>query len=251
LYVYDIRMRGRLAVIALSMVLVLSSVGIYLSPVYGGSATVTFDGLCTPTCDPQDWFTAENWDTDLIPLNDEAILIGDSNPIEPKFDVNIYSPNTENILHPSGSLYIFDGNTLTIKDGATLNHFAIQTITVESGATLTVDGILSNNFASMIVDGILVVTATGTLDNINSGTITGTGVIEDCGGTINDPGAGISISIVACSAGAAVGSTSIPIDSTPMLVAGSEMNSIWITLAIAAAIGVGILIIRKNYFSAE
>jgi len=49
----------------------------------------------------------------------------------------------------------------------------------------------------------------------------------------------------------AVGSISIPIDSTPMLVAGSEMNSVWITLAIAAAIGVGILIIRRNYFSAE
>ncbi len=49
----------------------------------------------------------------------------------------------------------------------------------------------------------------------------------------------------------AVGSISIPIDSTPMLVAGSEMNSVWITIAIAAAIGVGILIIRRNYFSAE
>jgi len=49
----------------------------------------------------------------------------------------------------------------------------------------------------------------------------------------------------------AVGSISIPIDTTSMLVAGSEMNSVWITLAIAAAIGVGILIIRRNYFSAE
>ncbi len=44
----------------------------------------------------------------------------------------------------------------------------------------------------------------------------------------------------------AVGSISIPIDTTSMLVAGSEMNSVWITLAIAAAIGVGILIIRRN-----
>jgi len=44
----------------------------------------------------------------------------------------------------------------------------------------------------------------------------------------------------------AVGSINIPIDSTSMLVAGSEMNSVWITLAIAAAIGVGILIIRRN-----
>jgi len=49
----------------------------------------------------------------------------------------------------------------------------------------------------------------------------------------------------------AVGSINIPIDTTSMLVAGSEMNSVWITLAIAAAIGVGILIIRRNYFSAE
>ena len=48
-----------------------------------------------------------------------------------------------------------------------------------------------------------------------------------------------------------VGSISIPIDSTSLLVAGSEMNTIWITLAIAAAIGIGILIIRRNYFSAE
>ena len=45
---------------------------------------------------------------------------------------------------------------------------------------------------------------------------------------------------------APVGSTSIPIDTTPMLVAGSEMNTVWITLAIAAAVGVGILIIRRN-----
>ena len=234
------------------MVLVLSSVVIYLSPAYGGSAVVTFDGLCTPTCDPQDWFTAENWDSDLIPTTFEAATIGDPNPIEPKFDVNIYSPNTVTIEQPSGSLDIFDGNTLTIKDGATLNHFVAFTITVFSGATLTVDGLLSNDDASMIiVDGILVVTSTGTLDNTGSGTITGTGVIEDCGGTIIDPGAGISISIVACSAGASVGSTSIPLDSTSLLVAGSEMNSIWITLAIAAAFGIGILIIRRNYFSAE
>jgi len=49
----------------------------------------------------------------------------------------------------------------------------------------------------------------------------------------------------------AVGSINIPIDTTSMLVAGSEMNSVWITIAIAAAIGVGILIIRRNYFSAE
>jgi len=237
-------LRGRLVVIAWSMVLVLSSVVIYLSPAYGGSAVVTFDGLCTPTCDPQDWFTAENWDSDLIPTTFEAATIGDPNPIEPKFDVNIYSPNTVNIENPSGSLDIFDGNTLTIKDGATLNHFTAQTITVKSGATLTVDGLLSNDDASMIVDGILVVTSTGTLDNTGSGTITGTGVIENCGGAIN--GAGISISIVACSAGAAVGSTSIPLDSTSMLVAGNQMNSVWITLAIAAAIGIGILIIRKN-----
>jgi len=229
------------------MVLVLSSVVIYLSPAYGGSAVVTFDGLCTPTCDPQDWFTAENWDGDQIPTTFEAATIGDPNPIEPKFDVNIYSPNTVTIEQPSGSLDIFDGNTLTIKDGATLNHFVALTITVFSGATLTVDGLLSNDDASMIiVDGILVVTSTGTLDNTGSGTITGTGVIEDCGGTIIDPGAGISISIVACSAGASVGSTSIPLDSTPMLIAGNQMNSVWITLAIAAAIGVGILIIRKN-----
>ncbi len=44
----------------------------------------------------------------------------------------------------------------------------------------------------------------------------------------------------------AVGSISIPIDSTPMLVAGSEMNSIWITLAIISVVGIGILIIRRN-----
>ncbi len=240
-------LRGRLVVIALSMVLVLSNVGIYVSPAYGGTSVVTFDGLCTPTCDPQDWFTAENWDFDSIPTTFENIIIGDPNPIEPKFDVNIYSPNTVSIEQPSGSLELFDGNTLTIKDGATLNHFTAQTITVKSGATLTVDGLLSNDDASMIiVDGILVVTSTGTLDNTGSGTITGTGVIEDCGGTINDLGAGISISIVACSAGASVGSISIPIESTSLLVAGNQMNSVWITLAIAAAIGVGILIIRKN-----
>jgi len=234
------------------MVLVLSSVGIYVSPAYGGTSTVAFDGLCTPTCDPQDWFTAENWEFNSIPTPFENILIGDPSPIEPKFDVNIYSPNTVSIEQPSGSLELFDGNTLTIKDGATLNHFVAFTITVHPGATLTVDGLLSNDDASMIiVDGILVVTSTGTLDNTGSGTITGTGVIEDCGGTIIDPGAGISISIIACSAGAAVGSYSIPLNSTSLLVAGSEMNSIWITLAIAAAIGVGILIIRKNYFSAE
>jgi len=238
-------LRGRLVVIALSMVLVLSSVGIYLSPAYGGTSVVTFDGLCTPTCDPQDWFTAENWDFDSIPTTFENIIIGDPNPIEPKFDVNIYSPNTVSIEQPSGSLDLYDGNTLTIKDGATLNHLVAITITVHPGATLTVDGLLSNDDASMIiVDGILVVTSTGTLDNTGSGTITGTGVIENCGGAIN--GAGISVSIVACSAGASVGSTSIPLDSTSLLVAGNQMDSIWFTLAIATAVGVGIILVRKN-----
>jgi len=227
------------------MVLVLSSVGIYLSPAYGGSSVVTFDGLCTPTCDPQDWFIAENWDGDLIPNDFEAILIGDSNPVEPKFDVNIYSPNTVGIQPPSGSLLIFDGNTLTIKDGATLNHFTLQTITVESGATLTVDGLLSNIFASMIVDGILVVTATGTLDNISGGTITGTGVIEDCGGTINDPGTGISISIVACSAGAAVGSISIPIESTSLLLSNTQSFS-WMIPVVLSVLGIGLFVVSRK-----
>jgi len=43
-----------------------------------------------------------------------------------------------------------------------------------------------------------------------------------------------------------VGSTSIPLDSTPMLVAGSEMNSMWITLSIIAAVGVGVVIVTKR-----
>jgi len=55
-----------------------------------------------------------------------------------------------------------------------------------------------------------------------------------------------SFEFVADDPGAAVGSISIPIESTSLLVAGNQMNSVWITLAIAAAIGVGILIIRKN-----
>jgi len=44
----------------------------------------------------------------------------------------------------------------------------------------------------------------------------------------------------------AVGSINIPIDSTSLLVAGSETNSIWITLAIVSAVGVGAVIVTKK-----
>jgi len=59
-------------------------------------------------------------------------------------------------------------------------------------------------------------------------------------------GTNMEIDFFQTSGQAPVGSSSIPIDSTPMLVAGSEMNSIWITLSIIAAVGVGAVIVTKR-----
>jgi len=169
------------------------------------------------------------------------------------FDVIISSPDFVLINHAGGgSLEINGGSTLTVENGADFDHLSGDTIIVHTGAEIFVDGNMFNGDGGTItIDGKVTVGDTGVFTNDLS-FIDGNGEIECIGnGTFDQQGtvAG-TITVTGCG-GAAVGSISIPLDTTSMLVAGSEMNSIWITLAIISAVGIGILIIRKNYFSAE
>jgi len=259
-------LRGNLAIIAISTVLLLGNTGFYTTPVFGGGLFECTDIQGFDTCfdggpggTGQDWNTSANWGPiDGIPFNFNNIGIGyntqDNTPVS--FNVNIGDGfSTDQVVIGDGSfgdLQINGGSTLTIREFASLDHTPnlAETITVNSLATLTVEGIFNNGFslgdsATLIINGLVVITDTGVLENF--GSIFGTGEIQCVGnGTFNDNGSTAgSITVTGCG-GAAVGSISIPLDTTPMLVAGSEMNSIWITLAIAAAIGIGILMIRKN-----
>jgi len=234
------------------MVLVLSTVGIYLSPVYGGGILIAFDGEVD-----QDWHTPNNWDPNGLPPSADNILIGDPSEIF-SFDVNIgdgISPAPIVVIGDgiTGSVEILDQNSLTIKEFSTVNTIEIGTnIFVRSGSTLTIDGILNTGVTSgdvvfIIIEsgGLVVISSTGVWNHF--GEIIGSGTIEVCpGGTFNDQGIVDPLINQTVCVGAPVGSISIPIDSTPMLVAGNQMNSIWITLAIAAAVGIAILIIRRN-----
>ena len=151
-------------------------------------------------------------------------------------------------ISQDASLTLVSGSTLTIKNGAILNHFALSTslIRIDPGATLTVDGVFNNNSpADIFVLGLLVVTDTGSF--VSFGDILGSGEIQCVGnGTFDQLGtiAG-TVTVTGCG-GAPVGSISIPLDTTPMLVAGSEMNSVWLSIAIAALVGVGAVLVTRK-----
>jgi len=242
-------LRGNIAIIAISTVLLLGYTGFNTSPVFGGGGNECQDlqslDICFDGDTDQDWNTAANWGPlDGIPSSADRIGIG-YNPdstTSVSFDVNINSPNTVMLEDSSGHLEIKGGSTLTVKDGATLDNSASPTIVVHTGATLTVDGLLLNQATGVItVDGLLVVTGTGTLTNF--GNIAGTGDLEVCG-TLIDTGT-ITVNQVACSAGAPVGSVSIPLDSIPMLVAESQSFS-WMIPVLLSAIGIGLFVVSRK-----
>jgi len=226
--------------------------GFNFIPVYGGGGggIFDFDGDTD-----QDWNTPANWNPFGVPSAGDTINIGTLSPGPPFFDVNIGDGTSPGVLVTigdggflcEGTLDINDGSTLTVKEFSTLVHDPgnCLTITVPFGATLTIDGTLTNNAGSpsnIVVGGLLVISSTGILNNF--GSISGTGDLEVCG-TLIDTGT-ITVNQVACSAGAPVGSTSIPLDSTPLLVTGNQTNSIWITLSVIAAVGVGAVIVTRK-----
>jgi len=227
-------MWGKPIIIAISLSIIIGTVGIYFSPaIAGGFACgisgnfdICFDnvfGLST-------WLGNSNdWEPDNFPVTTDRVAIGEVTDAGiPPYDVVIASPSVVDIGDgvSSGSLEIFDLNTLTVGPLATLNINvgADPALTLQPLATLTIEGTVTNDF-NILNNGLIECVGVGTL--VDLGSITGSGTVTGCGG-------------------AAVGSISIPIDSTPMLVAGNQMNSIWITLAIAAAVGIAILIIRRN-----
>lgn len=213
----------------------------------------------------QDWDTDNNWDDQIVPDDFHDIVIGYVHPSysnQGPYDVNIGDGTAPGDLviigdGSNGSLDILDQNSLTIKEHSTLDHTpesGVQTIYVRDGATLTIDGTLNNgnalpfgNLALIIIEsgGLVVISSTGVLNHF--GDITGDGEIQVCvGGTFNDQGfVDPNINQTVC-AGAPVGSISIPLESTQMLVAANQMNSIWITLGIATAIGISAILVTKK-----
>jgi len=227
-------MWGRPKIVAISVTLILVSIGIYFSPAFAGGSPCEFAGfdICFDGEIDDSWVGApviqNNWEPDNFPIPSQFIAIGAPTDFGvPPYNVIIESPFVVNIGSlGSGSLEIFDLNTLTVLNGATLNindGFG-PVLIIQPLATLFIEGTVNNNF-DIFNQGSIVCVGAGTL--VDLGSITGSGTTTGCGG-------------------AAVGSISIPLDTTPMLVAGSEMNSVWITLAIVSAVGIGILIIRKN-----
>ncbi len=222
--------------------------GFNFTPAYG--ATFIFDG--GSIVDPQDWFLGDNWDLNVIPGVNDIVRIGSFSP-PPTFDVNIGDgtipgANTFTSTGPGSFLQILDGNTLTIKEFSFLiNDDSGGLFSFDPGSIVTVDGTLTNLLVSdsIRLNGLLVITDTGLVENF--GDINGFGEIQCVGnGTFDQLGTiDGTITVTGCG-GAAVGSISIPIDTTPMLVAGNQFDSMWLLPAIAAAIGVGVILVRRN-----
>jgi len=252
-------LRGKLAIIAVSAVLLLGNIALYTIPAYGGGFPVVFDG--GPTGNGQDWFTGENWNPDFDFLCNYCFFeIGSISPGPPFFNVNIGDGTSPGVIVTigdtgSGSLEIFDQNSLTIKEFSTLNHIGIiaLTITVNNGATLTIDGILNNGIASPEdatiningPTGKIVITSTGVL-NHDFGSILGDGEIECVGGGTFNENAFVAgtITITGCG-GAPVGSISIPIDSTSLLVAESQSFS-WMLPVVLSVLGIGLFVVSRK-----
>jgi len=147
---------------------------------------------------------------------------------------------------PDGTLYYGNGNgfwTLDKGTGAVATSIGAWTIPVEISSTNCRPNAFDFDSSGTLWASLKCGSGTGDVHLVTIDEITGAmtfveNTVSELDGISFDGGPG---------PGLAVGSISIPLDSTSMLVAGTQMNSIWITLAIAATVGVGVIIIRKIF----
>jgi len=194
--------------------------------VYGGlgAATTTWVG----TGDGQSWSDPLNWDRQvvLLPPPDiynhalpelcDLVLIDDgSNPVTVHFNIPSFQLGNEMQIGPD--------DTLVINSGRTFDHSPDACLILNAApATIRNDGNF-NVFGNFI----------------NNGPFINNGAVLDCGiisGT--DPIPGI---VNQCP----VGGEMIPLDTTMILLAGTQMNAAWMIPVIVSAIGIGIVIARK------
>ena len=122
------------------------------------------------------------------------------------------------------------------------------TLTIDPGVTLIVEAggeFRPLSLSNVQLDGLLVLdegSPGGTLNN--DGNIFGIGEIEECGDLNNNLGT-ISVNIIPCSAGAPVGSISIPIDSASMLVANTQSFS-WMIPVVLSVLGIGLFAVTRK-----
>jgi len=191
-------------------------------------------------------------------------LTGLSLTIEPSAELVIDGPSQGRLLIDSGTFTNFGKTTL---DGVGAQTTRGQLRLDSTPGTNECSGTIDANGGSTSATGRLVVLAglfvnKGTINlNGGGGTLDGSILITNAGGqvdnhgTINEnPGAGTGSGIVNNFGGTfndnlanqcAVGGSLVPIDTTSLLLAGTQMTASWMIPAIIAAIGIGIVIARK------
>ena len=197
--------------------------------VYGGfiAATTTWVG----TGDGQNWSDPLNWDRQvgvtidtagfnhaLPELCDLVIIDDDTMAFSVYFDIPLFRLANE--------MRIGSDDKLVINSGRTFDHSPDACI------------ILNDNFETIVNNGNFHVFG----NFINNGPFFNNGAVLDCG-IIS--GSFLPLPGIVNQCPSAVGGDFIPLDSTMVLVAGTQTTAAWMIPAIVSAIGIGIVIARK------
>ena len=199
--------------------------------------------------------------TDIL----NVALVGLSLTVEPSAELVIDGASEGKLRITAGTFTNFGKTTLAGVGGATNGgqlRLGVTPGTNECGGTIDANGGSNTNTGAFIVDNAVFVNKGTTNLNGGGGTNAGSLVTVNAGGqvdnhgTINEkPGLGTNSGIVLVISGffndnlanlcQVVGGSSVPIDTTSLLLAGTQMTASWMIPAIIAAIGIGIVIARK------
>jgi len=207
------------------VLLLIPSVG----AVYGGiqAATTTWVG----TGDGQSWSDINNWDRQFIVTTD---TIGFNHALPELCDLVIIDDGTAAVtVHfdiPSfqlgNEMEIGSDDTFVIDSGRTFDHSPDSCVILNQFAETIVNNGNFNVFGTLINNGAF----------INNGAVLDCGIIS--GSFLPLPG-------IVNQCPSAVGGDFIPLDTTMVLVAGTQATAAWMIPVLVSAIGIGIVIARK------
>ena len=200
------------------------------SAVYGGvSISISATTIWVGMGDAQSWSDPNNWDRQVgvppisvynhaLPELCDLVIIDDgSNAVTVHFDISSYQLGNE--------MQIGSDDTLVIDVGRTFNHTPDQSCQPV------------NAFAETIVN-LGNFNVFGTL--LNNGAFINSGAVLDCGiisGTISIPGIVNECPVV--------GGEIIPIDTTSLLLAGTQSFS-WMIPVVLSVLGIGLLVVSRK-----
>lgn len=201
---------------------------------YGGPPTEAVN-TWIGTGDDQSWSDPNNWNRvgglspqgQAVPDQCDIIIIDDgTNAVTVHFDLAFFDFATE--------LQIGSDDTLIIDEGKTLSH---------QGSEEDDDFECEEDDETIVNNGNLIIF--GTL--INSGQFINNGQVTNCGtisGTVSIPG--IVNECPSVDEDVPVGGTLIPIDSTSLLLVGTQLTVSWLIPVLVSVVGIGLALVRRK-----